>query len=247
GPMAGQARAEPPPACPAGAPVVRLAVVDPEPVESGALSVDELHRETGQPRSATMHHLGLTTSRVEWRSEVETSYRSSESGVCARPAVVTLNLVQTEHLVRVAREIPADGCLWREVLAHERRHVAVNRQTLRQAGARAQAAAVAWGARAEGHGATLDEAMGQLQQGLRRALEPALAAMRAAREAAHREIDTQAEYRRLSRICLEDQRVLRGPLRPPMVSQVPGVSQPPGVPQVPGMPQVPGVSRPPTP
>lgn len=202
-------------------PQVRLEVLDPAPVESGALSVDELHRETGQPRSATLHHLGLTTSRVEWQSEIETRYRSTEGGVCARPAVVTLNLVQTEHLVRIAREIPAGGCLWREVLAHERRHVAVNRQTLRQAGARARTAAIAWGARAEGRGATLDEAMGQLQQGLRRAIEPALAAMRAAREAAHREIDSEAEYRRLSRICLEDQRVLRGPLRPPVVSRAP--------------------------
>ena len=152
--------------------------MDPEPVLSNELDVDALHRETGQPRSATLHHLGLTTSRVEWQSEIETRYRSTAGGVCARPATISLNLVQTEHVVRIAREIPRDGCLWREVAAHERRHVAVNRRSLRRAAAQAKAAAESWGARAEGRGATLDEAMAGLQQGLRRAIEPALAAMR---------------------------------------------------------------------
>jgi hypothetical protein len=191
-----------------------LAVVDPEPVLSNELGVDALHAETGQPRSATLHHLGLTTSRVEWQSEIETRYRSTDGGVCARPAAISLNLVQTEHLVRIAREIPGEGCLWREVASHERRHVAVNRRSLRQAAAQARAAAEAWGARAEGRGATLDEAMAGLQQGLRQAIEPALAGMRATRDQAHREIDSPAEYERLSRTCPRDQKVLRDALRP---------------------------------
>lgn len=188
--------------------------MDPEPVLSNELGVDALHAETGQPRSATLHHLGLTTSRVEWQSEIETRYRSTGGGVCARPATISLNLVQTEHVVRIAREIPRDGCLWREVAAHERRHVAVNRRSLRRAAAQAKAAAEGWGARAEGRGATLDEAMAGLQQGLRRAIEPALAAMRSARESAHREIDSPAEYERLSRACPGDQKMLRDALRP---------------------------------
>ena len=207
------ARAETPP-CPPGPPQVRLTVVDPEPVFSNALGVDDLHRETGQPRSATLHHLGLTTSRVEWQSEIETRYRSTEGGVCARPASVTLTLTQTEHSVRIAREIPKGGCLWREVSTHEQRHVAVNRRSLRQAATQAKAAAEGWGAKAEGRGATLDEAMAGLQQGLRRAIEPALVGMRAARESAHREIDSYAEYQRLSRACPGDHKRLRDSLRP---------------------------------
>ena len=210
---AGPALAEAPPACPGGAARIRLAVTDPEPVHSNELTIDALHGETGQPRSATLHHLGLTTSRVEWQSEIETRYRSTAGGVCARPAVVALNLVQTEHLVRIAHEIRPGSCLYREVAAHERRHVAVNRRTLHAAAARARAAAEAWAARAEGRGATLDAAMESLQQGLRRAIEPALAAMRRAREASHREIDSLAEYQRLSRVCEGDQRALRAALR----------------------------------
>jgi hypothetical protein len=126
---------------------------------------------------------------------------------------VVLVLAQTEHLVRIAHEIPRGTCLFRAVEAHERRHVAVNRRTLRAAAGRARRAAEAWAATAEGRGATEREAMAALQRGLRRAIEPAMAAMRAQRDAAHRGIDTEAEYRRLARICAADQRALRERLR----------------------------------
>jgi hypothetical protein len=199
--------------CPPADPRLRLSVVDPEPVVGHELGIDALHDESGQPRSGTLHHLGLTTSRVEWQSEIETRYRSTAAGVCAVPSRVALILVQTEHLLRIARELPEGSCLYREVLAHERRHVVVNRRTLRVVAERARGAAEAWAVRAEGRGATLDEAMASLQQGLRRALEPSLAAMRKAREAGHRGIDTVAEYQRLARVCPGDQRLLREELR----------------------------------
>lgn len=202
--------------CPPRASRVRVTVSDPEPVLSTELGVDALHAETGRPRSASVHHLGLTLSRVEWRSEVNartTAPAARRGSVCAVPGRVSLALVQSEHLVRIAREIPRGGCLFREVERHERRHVAVNRRSLAEAAARARRAAEAWAATAEGLGATEAEAMAALQAGLRRAIEPALAAMRAEREAAHRAIDTGAEYRRLARVCPEDQRALRARLR----------------------------------
>ncbi len=190
-----------------------MAVIDPAPVTSQAEGIDALHEETGQERSAGQHHLAFTTSRVEWRSEIDTRYREEAGGVCARPARVALSLVQAEHLVRIAGEIPRGGCLWQEVLAHEMRHVAVNRRTLRAAAARARAAAEAWALRAEGRGVSLDEAMAGLQEGLRRAIEPALAGMREARGAAHGRIDSRAEYERLGEVCPADQRRLRQALR----------------------------------
>jgi hypothetical protein len=54
-----------------------------------------------------------------------------------------------------------------------------------------------------------------LQAGLRRAIEPALAALREARTAAHEAIDTPAEYRRLGALCPADQARLRERLREP--------------------------------
>ncbi|WP_043362710.1 hypothetical protein [Belnapia sp. F-4-1] len=186
-----------------------MTVSDPAPVVSQALGVDALHVETGEKRSPGLHHLALTTSRVDWQSEIETRYREDAGGVCARPARIVLGLVQSEHLVRIAGEIPRGSCLWREVLAHERRHVAVNRRTLRAAAAQARAATEAWALRAEGRDATFDVAMAGLQEGLRQAIEPALAGMREAREAAHRRIDSRAEYERLGQVCPSDQRRLR--------------------------------------
>lgn len=203
------------PACPHATPMVRLRVVDPAPVVSTALGTAALEAETGQPHRPETHHLGLTTSRVEWHSEIETRYRETAGGVCARPMSVLLTLVQTEHMLRIAAEIPPGGCLWQEVERHERRHVAVNRRTLQAAGAGAEAAARAWAARTASRGRTLDEAMAALQAGLRRAIEPALAGMRAARGALHLAIDSRAEYRRLSEACPADQRRLRDRLRAP--------------------------------
>ncbi|MCO6417763.1 hypothetical protein JYK14_16570 [Siccirubricoccus sp. KC 17139] len=199
--------------CPRVTPRLTLAVVDPEPVLGHELDIAALHAESGQQQRETLRHLGLTTSRVEWQSEIETRYREGAGQVCVVPARIALTLVQTEHLVRIARELPEGGCLYREVLAHERRHVAVNRRSLRVAAEKARGAATAWAARAEGRGQTLEEAMDALQQGLRRALEPSLAAMRRAREAEHRRIDTEAEYQRLARICPGDQQRLREELR----------------------------------
>jgi len=214
--LAGAARAEEGvAACPDGEPRVSLALVDPPPRLSTDQGVAALHAESGAPRSATRHQLGLTASRVEWRSEIETRWREGPGGICAAPGRITLQLAQTEHQIRIAREIPRGGCLFRAVEAHERRHAAVNQETLRHAAAEMRRAAEGWAARAEGRGPTVDAAVAALQAGLRESIEPALAAMRRAREAAHAAIDTPDEYLRLSRICAEDQAVLRGRLSRP--------------------------------
>lgn len=205
-------------ACPSAEPRVRLDVEDPEPVV-GAADIDDLHASSGRPRSAVTHHLGLTSSRIEWRSELTARVAPGvprgrgSAAACAVPEEVTLSLALAEHRVRIAREIPEGGCLWREVLAHERRHVAVNRRVLRDAAARLRAAVRAWAAGAEARAADPDETVAALQRGLRRAAEPVLARMRAEQRAGHRAIDTPAEYRRLSRVCEADQRRLQETLR----------------------------------
>lgn len=219
-----QAPATAPAAPPAGAPVacpardarIRLAIVDPPPVIDSTVSSAALQARTGRVASAGSHHLGLTTSSVEWQSELNATYRQGPNGqICAVPAQVVLTLVQQEHRVELAAELPVEGCLWRAVLAHERRHVAVNKRTLRQAAAEARAAAEAWALAARARGATVEEAMTSLQAGLRRAIEPSLASMAAARGRAHQQIDSAEEYRRLSSICTADQAALRARLRAP--------------------------------
>jgi hypothetical protein len=201
------------PACPPRAPPqVSQRVRDPEPVLSTART-GELDGAADRPQAARTHHLGLTVSRVEWSSELTARFARGPDGVCAVPAEVELSLAHVEHAIRLAREIPRDGCLWREVLGHERRHVEVNRRTLREAAARIRDLAGDWAVRAEARGADAETAVATLQRDLRRAVEPALARMRADRLAGHEAIDVPAEYRRLSRVCGPDQIRLREALR----------------------------------
>jgi hypothetical protein len=189
---------------------VTLALADPAPVLSAETGTAALQAASGLPRAARLHHLGLTASRVEWGSEIETRWREMPGGgTCARPARIGLRLAQTEHRISIASEIPRGGCLWRAVEAHERRHVALNQATLRQAATAMRRAAEAWAPQAEGSGPDVEAAVARLQAGLRQAVEPALASMRAAREAGHAAIDSPEEYARLSRICPADQALLR--------------------------------------
>jgi hypothetical protein len=223
-PLAARAQPAPPAAAaacpPRGTPVVRVEVSDPEPRILSPLPARELRERAGSAEDGLFpDHLGLTLSRVEWRSEITvrslapTGAQGADGPVCVLPAEVRLALVHAEHSIRLAREVPRGGCLAGEVLAHERRHVQVNRRTLREAVPELRNAARAWAARAEAR--TEDVAAGalQLQEELAGAVEPVLARLRAARERGHAAIDSPAEYRRLGRVCPEDQKKLRTALR----------------------------------
>jgi hypothetical protein len=129
------------------------------------------------------------------------------------PTVIRIRLDHAEHTIRLAREVPRDGCLAREVLAHERRHAELNRRTLRAAAEELRQVARAWAAGAQARAPDVGAAAVLLQEELAQAIEPVLERLRAAREAGHAEIDTPEEYRRLSRTCPEDQRRLRAALR----------------------------------
>lgn len=217
GAAAAQAAAEPEPACPSRGARVRVELSDPEPTLRLDATAAELLAESGRSSpGAQVHHLGLTVSRVEWRSEITARYLTSggpSGAVCAVPAEVRVALLHAEHVIRVAREVPANGCLRREVEAHERRHVAVNRRTLRDASTELRGLVEAWAAQAEARAADVEAATDALQDGLRRAMEPALERMRRARERGHAAIDTPEEYRRLGRVCPSDQERLRVALR----------------------------------
>jgi hypothetical protein len=202
-------------ACPArGVPAVVVAVQDRPPRILPPVPARALRAQAGGPTdSAFPHHLGLTVFSVESRSEITVRTQASEAGACALPAEVRLALVQTEHSIRLAREVPPGSCLAAEVLAHERRHAEVNRRTLRDTARELRATARAWAMRAEKRAADAGSAAAALQDDLAQASEPVLEKLRAARERAHAAIDRPAEYDRLSRVCPEDQRRLRAALR----------------------------------
>ena len=196
--------------------MVSVELIDPDPRILPPLPAVRLREDAGGAQDGDFpHHLGLTVSRVEWRSDITVRSRGAEGGpVCAVPAEVRLRLVQAEHSIRLAREVPPGGCLAGEVLAHERRHVEINRRTLREAATELRTLTRGWAARAERRAPNLNEAANGLQDELSRAVEPVLERLRAAREAGHAAIDTPEEYTRISRVCPGDQRKLRMALRP---------------------------------
>ncbi len=209
---AGAALAQP--ACPPrGTPALNVSLSDPEPRVLPPLPAWQLRQiaegeeaEIGPP----LHHLGLTLSRVEWRSEITVrSGAAAAGGVCAVPSEVRVTLLHAEHIIRLAREIPRGGCLAGEVLAHERRHAEVNRRTLREAADGLRAVARAWAARAEARAPDVGAAALLLQDQLAAAVEPVLERLRQARAAQHAQIDSPEEYRRLGRVCPGDQRRIR--------------------------------------
>jgi hypothetical protein len=204
-----------PVACPPrGSPVVSVELVDPEARVRSPLPAARLRTEAGGAADGPFpHHLGLTVSRVEWRSEITVRSRGPEGGpVCALPAEVRLRLVHAEHSIRLAREVPPGGCLAGEVLAHERRHAELNRRTLREAATELRSVARSWAARAEQRSPDLNAAATELQDDLSRSVEPVLERLRRARAAGHEAIDSTDEYDRISRVCPEDQRRLRAAL-----------------------------------
>lgn len=204
------------PACPPGiVPALTVELADPEPRILPPVRAAALGAEAGGAAGGEFpHHLGVTVSRVEWRAELTARGRGPEGGpVCAVPTVIRIRLDHAEHTIRLAREVPRDGCLAREVLAHERRHAELNRRTLRAAAEELRQVARAWAAGAQARAPDVGAAAVLLQEELAQAIEPVLERLRAAREAGHAEIDTPEEYRRLSRTCPEDQRRLRAALR----------------------------------
>ncbi len=217
GPALGQAQTQgQAPACPPrGATPVRLVVDDPpvrirRPLPAAELRAMAQGDSGAEAADANLHHLGVTLSRVEWRSEITVRSQGLAGGpVCALPAELRLTLLHAEHSIRLAREVPRDGCLAREVLAHERRHAEVNHRTLREAAATLRTTAQRWAARAEVRAPDVAAAAAALQDDLEAAVEPVLERLRRAREAGHGLIDTPAEYRRLGSVCQEDQRRLR--------------------------------------
>jgi hypothetical protein len=200
-------------ACPArGTPVISVELVDPEPRILPQLPARQLRTEAGgHADGAFPHHLGLTTSHVEWRSEITVRAQAGGPGspVCAVPAELRIRLIHAEHGIRLARELPPGGCLAAEVLAHERRHAEVNRRTLRETANELRGLVRGWAQRAETRAPDINAAAVALQQELAQVMEPTLERLRLAREAGHAAIDTAEEYRRLSRVCPEDQRRLR--------------------------------------
>lgn len=187
-------------------PAIRITIEDPEPTIDLSRDVAGLHAVTGRPPPSVLagasNTLGVTSVRMAWRADLDTA----ERGGCARPRAVRVVLRHSDHVVRIAREV-GKACLFDQVMAHEQRHVAVNRAALTGAEAPLRAALGEWWS---GAGAASRDV---LRQSLRQVLDRTMEEVVARRDSAHAAIDNPMEYRRMSRVCPADQVRLRAALR----------------------------------
>jgi hypothetical protein len=100
------------------------------------LSIAQLARQPGRMPgpvgSARGHVLGLTQARYGEQSQVSALFQPMGDGsFCAWPKTLTVSFGFQQRVVHVARELPPASCIFREVLAHEMKHIGVDEALLR--------------------------------------------------------------------------------------------------------------------
>lgn len=209
-------------ACPAPRPArADVQILNPEPLVDGTQSIrwlsDRLQRNArGWQRDPRLdrfiHAMGLTAT--EWGTEISVAGLAGPRGgrQCFVATELRVRFGLHAHLVFVASEIPRWSCLWRDVHAHEMRHVGVNREAIRAAAALLSADVEVLARRGIAtEGPTAEAAQQAALARLRAAVRRAEETFDQRSSRGHAAIDTPEEYDRASRTCGgEAQRILRG-------------------------------------
>jgi len=208
--------------CPAPRPArPTIEILNPEPLVDGTQSMhwlsDRLRRNARtwqrDPRlDRFIHAMGLTVT--EWGTEISVAGLAGPRGErqCFVATELRVRFGLHAHLVFVASEISRNSCLWRNVHAHELRHVGVNREAIRAAAALLSADVESLARQGiSTEGPTVEAAQQAALARLRAAVRRAEQAFDQRATRGHASIDTPEEYDRVSRACGgEAQRILRG-------------------------------------
>jgi len=208
-------------ACPAPRPArPTIEILNPEPLVDGTQSMrwlsDRLRRNArGWQRDPRLdrfiHAMGLTAT--EWGTEISVAGIAGprDERQCFVATELRVRFGLHAHLVFVASEIPRGSCLWRDVYAHELRHVGVNREAIRAAAALLSADVESLARQGiSTEGPTAEAAQQAALVRLRAAVRRAEQAFDQRATRGHASIDTPEEYDRASRACGgEAQRILR--------------------------------------
>jgi hypothetical protein len=185
-------------------PEVRVEVADPPEPRIVAASEAEIRERAGAAGKSAQGDAitrGLTVSETA----TETGYTLAKATLPDGTGCVALKGIEAEvadrgTTVLVDRSYRAGSCEHRAILDHEREHVRVNAEALRQTGRlleeRLEAVADRWGGRwlAPDQAPRVEEAIG-------RAVGEATAAARDEAEARHRRLDTPESYAEVQARC----------------------------------------------
>ncbi|AWK87196.1 hypothetical protein [Azospirillum thermophilum] len=149
------------------------------------------------------HVLGLTQARYGEQSQLSAIFQAMPDGtVCAQPRALLVNFGIQQHVVLVARELPPDSCIYREVLAHEMRHVAVDQALVREfAPIVRRRLDDALAAAGPVHARSQQQALAAIRRPVEAALRSTIQEFGRERDRRQAEVDTREEYERVSRAC----------------------------------------------
>ena len=123
-------------------------------------------------------------------------------GWCAIVQSVVFRLSFTERRVMIAREIPKNTCIGKEVLAHEMSHIRADEQWLDLMMPRLKSAmSRALAAQRPTRHSSRDAAVNAARKSIEQARRKTMASLLADRDRRQSAIDTPAEYRRVTRSC----------------------------------------------
>ncbi len=196
--------------CPAArqAPAVTVTALLPPPPETHTASYRELTSKLNRALRPDSDALGLSSSLLG--ENPRSSFRMVPHGGqdCYYLAALEVQFGYVERLVQVAREVPEESCLYREILGHERKHVAVDdavvRDSLPYVEAEVRRFAAGFGPVQAPDRETVDQL---LDAALEKAMRPILDHVSALENAAQDKVDTPAEYARVENAC----RIQAGP------------------------------------
>jgi hypothetical protein len=190
------------PTCPASKPEVTIGISVAEPIIDNALPQLKLQRLAGQ-----QHHYGRTQGlyqadlEVGWRARFRRSDADGET--CGWVDHVTVTLTMPRRVIYIVRERHPGTCPYESVLAHERKHQAVDEAVVAEHIPRLQQAAKDAAAlpRIETPEADGEAMKALLTEPIAAALKREFAALAKARTERQAAVDTPDEYRRVRAAC----------------------------------------------
>lgn len=105
-------------------PAARVAISAPQVVLDHSRSLDQLDARRSH---AGWRTTGITSYELESAFSATFEFQPIGNGRgCLRPSAISPRLKVLKHVIYIAREFPKGSCEYRSVLAHERRHAAIN-------------------------------------------------------------------------------------------------------------------------
>lgn len=165
----------------------------------------QMHKRSGRANAfgAAWTPVGLTLTDLKYRMQVKVeAVHLGQGNYCARLTAVEAQLGYDRFAVFVANQFPPGTCPYSSITEHERRHVAVFRQTLDtyfpRVKHRLERAAYAL---APIHAATPDAAAARLQDRLSATVDPLFHEMNRTLDRDNAKLDTKEQYSQEQKRC----------------------------------------------